>query len=223
MEPDLEHFLAPAPGIQCEPPEVVALARRTVRGAADDLAAAEKLFTFVRDQVAYSPYVPFHRLDDYLALNTLARGKGYCVQKSAVLVALARALGIPARLGFADIRNHQLPAGMADMLGSDVMYHHCYAELFAGGRWLALTPSFEKALCVARGWRLVEFNPEGDALLPATDLAGRDHISYLEKLGWRVGVPLKEIMDAWRRGYGRRRVEAWIAAIEDQGAINLGG
>lgn len=217
MGEELEQFLAPAPGIQCEPAEVVDLARRVVRGAAGDLEAAEKLFVFVRDQVAYSPYVPFHRIEDYWALNVLARGKGYCVQKAALLTALARALGMPARLCFAHIRNHLLPEGMLEMLGTEVMDHHCYSELFAGGRWLALTPSFDQALTKARGWRLVEFNAEGPAMLPATDLAGRPHISYLEKLGWRVGVPLQEMMAGWRQCYGGKRVDGWIAAVTSGG------
>ena len=37
---------------------------------------------------------------------TLARGYGFCVNKAVLLAALARAVGIPARLGFADVRNH---------------------------------------------------------------------------------------------------------------------
>ena len=220
---DLEQFLEPAPGIGCEHPEVMALARRTVTGAADDLEAAGRLFEYVRDTVAYSPYVPFHRMDDYLAVNTLERGRGYCVQKSAVLVAMARAIGIPARLGFADIRNHQLPEGLAEMLGSDLMVHHCYAQLFAGGRWLSLTPSFERELCGTRGWRVVEFDPQGKGMLWATDLGGGPHISYLRDLGWQAGVPLNDILAAWREEYGEDRVEAWIAAVEQGGNFHPGG
>lgn len=216
MSQELEEFLAPAPGVQCDHPQVRELARRTARGAANDVEAARRLFLFVRETVRYSPYIPFDRLEDYLALNTLARGKGYCVQKSALLAALARGLGIPARLGFADIRNHQLPEGLSEMLGSDVMVHHCFVEWFLGGRWLKATPSFEEPLCRERGWALVEFHPDADSLLPKTDLAGRPHISYLRYLGWRKGVPLDDIMSAWVKEYGRERVEAWARASDDQ-------
>ncbi len=213
MSQDLEQFLAPAPGIQCDHPEVLSLARGIVQGAANDLEAAGRLFTWARDTVRYSPYVPFAELEDYLALNTLARGRGYCVQKSALLCALARAVGIPARLGFADIENHQLPAGMAEVLGSPIMAHHCFVEWFLAGRWLKATPSFEAPLCAERGWRLVEFDPQGDALLPSHDLAGRPHITYLRRLGWRQGVPLAEILESWRREYGAGRVAAWQEAL----------
>lgn len=213
MSEDLELFLEPAPGIQCDHPEVLALARKIVSGANNDREAAAKLFTWVRDSVRYSPYVPFDDLNDYLALSTLKRGKGYCVQKSALLCALARAVGIPARLGFADIENHQLPAGLAEVLGSAIMAHHCFVEWFVGGRWLKSTPSFEEPLCAERGWRLVEFDPEEDSLLATTDLANRPHITYVRKLGWRQGVPLDEILEAWQQEYTPERVAAWAASV----------
>ncbi|MBI4798722.1 MAG: transglutaminase domain-containing protein [Desulfarculus sp.] len=87
QSPDLEQFLVPAPGIQCEHPEVFKLARSLARGAKNDVEVARRLFEFARDSVRYSVYVPFWELEHYLALNTLARGKGYCVQKSALLCA----------------------------------------------------------------------------------------------------------------------------------------
>lgn len=213
MSEDLELFLEPAPGIQCDHPEVLALARKIIKGSANDRDAAAKLFTWVRDTVRYNPYVPFDDLNDYLALSTLERGKGYCVQKSALLCALARSVGIPARLGFADIENHQLPANLAQVLGSPIMAHHCFVEWFVGGRWLKSTPSFEEPLCAERGWRLVEFDPEHDSLLATTDMAGKPHITYLRKLGWRQGVPLDEIMEAWQKEYSPERVSAWAKSV----------
>ncbi len=213
MSQDLELFLEPAPGIQCDHPEVLELARKIIKGSANDREAASLLFTWVRDTVRYNPYVPFDELTDYLALSTLERGKGYCVQKSALLCALARAVGIPARLGFADIENHQLPAGLAQVLGSSIMTYHCFVEWFVGGRWLKSTPSFEEALCEERGWRLVEFDPEGDSLLATTDAAGRPHITYVRKLGWRQEVPLDEIMDAWKKEYSPERVAEWAESV----------
>lgn len=223
MSEDLELFLEPAPGIQCDHPEVLALARQIVGGSANDLEAAAKLFTWVRDTVRYNPYVPFDELGDYLALATLERGKGYCVQKSALLCALARATGIPARLGFADIENHQLPAGLAEVLGSSIMTYHCFVEWFLGGRWLKSTPSFEEPLCLERGWRLVEFDPEGDSLLHTSDAAGKPHITYVRKLGWRQGVPLDEIMQAWKREYSPERVAAWAESVREDRAWRLTG
>lgn len=217
MSHDLEHYLTPADGIECGHPEILALARSLALGSKDEAEAAGRLFNYVRDTVRYNPYVPFHRIEDYLALTVLARGKGYCVQKAALLCALARALGIPCRLGFADIVNHQLPVGLYEMLGSDVMYHHSFVEWWLRGAWRKATPSFDTRLTTERGWRLVEFDPEGDCLLPETDAAGAPHISYLRYLGHSRGVPLDEILDSWRAAYGQERVEDWIAQVRQGG------
>lgn len=208
---DLDEFLVPAPGVQCEHPEVRELARSIAKGSKNDVEAARRLFTYVRDNVRYSVNVPVASLDDYLALNTLARGKGFCVQKSALLCALARSLGIPSRLGFADIRNEKLHGRLAQSAPDGVIYHHCFAEWFVGGRWLKATTSFDRALSEHHGWRLVEFDPTADALLPATDLEGRPHVTYLAYHGWRLGVPLDEFSEVTDRHYGAGAMTAWDA------------
>lgn len=208
---DLDEFLVPAPGVQCEHPEVRELARSIAKGSANDVEAARRLFTFVRDTVRYSVGVPVASLEDYLALNTLARGKGFCVQKSALLCALARALGIPSRLGFADIRNEKLHGRLMKMIPDKIIYHHCFVEWFVGGRWLKATSSFDRELTERHGWRLVEFDPAGDALLPETDLQGRPHVSYLAYHGWRLGVPLAEFSEVTDRLYGEGSMARWDA------------
>lgn len=213
IDSNLEPYLTPAPGIQSEHPKVIDLARSIAQGSTNELEIAGRLFDYVRDTVRYSPYMPFAHISDYHALTVLERGRGYCVQKSALLATLARALGIACRLGFADIQNHQLPAGLFAVLGSDVMHHHCFTEWYLAGSWRKVTPSFEEPLCAQRGWRLVEFNPDGHSLLAETDVQGRPHISYLRYLGNSPGVPLAEILDSWRDSYGPERVRAWEQAI----------
>ncbi len=217
MSHELEYFLEPAEGIQCDHPEVFALARRVARGGKNDVGAAGRLFEYVRDTVRYSVQVPFADMDDYLALNTLRRGWGYCVQKSAVLVALARALGIPARLAFADIENKILPPPMIEMLGGHVLYYHCFVEWWIGGQWRKATPSFDTQLCAERGWHLVEFVPGQDLMLPETDLAGNPHVSYLRYHGWRLGVPLEEMLACWQETMGRQSLENWNALGQEAG------
>jgi transglutaminase-like putative cysteine protease len=217
MSEDLEQFLTPAPGIQCQHPEVYRLARSLALGAKNDVQAAGRLFEYVRDKVRYSVYVPFWELEHYLALNTLARGTGFCVQKSALLCALARALGIPSRLGFADIQNHQVRGPLAEALPQGIIYHHCFVQWFVGGRWLKATPSFDRGLTEALGWRLVEFSAEVDALLPSTDLAGQPHVAYLRQHGWRLGVPLEEFLGVTVERYGSEGLESWKARSLEMG------
>ena len=70
---------------------------------------ASELFYFVRDKIKYNPYLALCPIQDYRASKTLRRGEGFCIQKAVALAAAARAVDIPARLGFADIRNYLAP------------------------------------------------------------------------------------------------------------------
>lgn len=223
---DLSQFLRPTPGIQCDHPEVIALALKVSGGGADPMERAARLFDFSRDTVHYSVYEPFWEIEHYWALNTLARGKGYCAQKAAVLAALARAADIPARIAHAHIRNYQLPAEMVESLGGNVLHYHTYVQWFLNGRWLAATPTFDRKLCNDLGWRLVEFIPDADCLLPATDLKGRPHIEYVEKIGWRPGIMLDEMFTFWRTLQGGRRIRVWMEAVKSGksfGQLGLAG
>jgi hypothetical protein len=171
------------------------------------------LFDYARDTVRYSVSVPFDDLNDYLALNTLARGWGFCVQKSALLCALARAVGIPARLGFADIKNYLLPEYLDQMVPDKILYYHCFVEWRINGRWIKSTPSFDTRLTQERGWRLVVFSPEADGLLPSTDLAGQPHVEYINHRGWRLGVPLDEFIEVNTAHCGQEAMDTWRALV----------
>jgi len=70
------------------------------------------LFDWVRDRIRYDPKAA---LDDREGTGDEGPGARQRVlrEKAVLLAALARAAGIPARLGFADVRNHQSPPGCA--------------------------------------------------------------------------------------------------------------
>lgn len=208
-----DEFLTPAPGVQSDHPKVIALAKEITAGCDTRTQEARALFEYVRDTVRYSVSVPFEDLADYLALNTLERGWGFCVQKSALLCALARAMGIPARLGFADIRNYLLPEYLDQMLPDKIIYCHCFLEWQLNGRWLKATPSFDRKLTQERGWHLVEFSAEANMLLPATDQEGRPHVEYLHYRGWRLGVPLEEFFQVNMEKCGSEVIDAWRALV----------
>lgn len=213
MPPELDTFLAPAPGVQSDNPQVIALAREVTAGCNTPADQARALFDYVRDTVRYSVSVPFEDLADYLALNTLERGWGFCVQKSSLLCALARAVGIPARLGFADIKNHLLPDYLDQMIPDKIIYFHCFVEWRLNERWVKATPSFDQRLSHERGWRLVEFSPDADGLLPATDQEGRPHVEYLYYRGWRMEVPLEEFIQVNVEKCGPQVIDAWRSLV----------
>jgi transglutaminase-like putative cysteine protease len=202
-------FLQATEAIDCDHPRIKGLASQTIRGARDVHERARLLFYLVRDTIPYNLYVPFFLPEHYRASTTLQRGSGYCVQKSVLLVALARAVGIPARLVFADIRNYLISEWVAELMETNLLIFHCYVEWLLGDRWVRVTPSFDKEVSREHGYPLVEFDGKNDAILPSHDAEGRKFVEYVRHHGVFSDVPLDLILQAWDQAYGKERVEEW--------------
>jgi transglutaminase-like putative cysteine protease len=141
------------------------------------------------------------------------------VQKAVVLVTLARAVAIPARLVFVDIRNHRAPQHLVDILGSNLFTWHCYGRLHVGGRWLDATPAFDRALCVEHNLPLVTFDGRESAIFPAEDPAGRRYVEYVAEHGVYDDVPLGPMLAAWDEAYGAERVASWRETLAAGGRM----
>ena len=98
------------------------------------------------------------------ASDILAAGRGYCVSKAALLAAVARAAGVPARVGYADVRNHMTSPRLYESLGTDIFHWHSYADLYVDGRWVKATPAFNASLCDRLGVHVLEFDGRSDSL-----------------------------------------------------------
>jgi transglutaminase-like putative cysteine protease len=210
---DPSDYLKPGQIIRWDDPTVSEAAAEAAAGRKNEADKASALFYFVRDRVLYNPYSPFFLPEHYYPAAILARGQGYCVQKSALLAAMARAEGIPARLVFADIVNHRFSAKLLEYMGSNIFVHHGYVEMFVEGKWVKCTPSFEAPLCDKLEIPPVEFDGRSDSVLHRLDRQGRPHIEYVRHLGTRADVPLDEILNAWERAYSAERVRAWREAF----------
>jgi len=213
---DLQPFLRANASVESDHVAIRALAAELGRGVADRAALARRLFLHVRDQVAYSVHNPFWLAEHYRASAILARGQGYCVQKSVLLCALARAAGMPARLLFADLVNHRMPANMRQMMGTDLFTYHCYAELMPEDRWLQATPSFDRNMCQRQDYPLVEFDGRQSAIFPASDHRGRRYMQYVHHYGAFADVPLEPMLASWRQVYGEARMARWMGMLPQQ-------
>ena len=102
---------------------VTQFATEVTSGMSDDVTKAVALFTEVRDRIWYNPYDLSSDPADHRASSILAGSQAWCVPKSVLLSSACRTVGIPARLGFSDVRNHlQSPA--LDFDGrSDALLH----------------------------------------------------------------------------------------------------
>jgi transglutaminase-like putative cysteine protease len=192
----LHKYLEPTPTFDSDSESIKEKAGELAHGLNDAVEKAKALFYFVRDGISYNLYVPKHMPEHFKATNTLVRGKGYCVQKAVLLVALARAAGIPARLCCAKIRNHLVPPSVLEILKSDVFPWHGYAELYLDGKWVKATPAFDLKMCQKNGLIPVEFDGRNDAKLPSHNVEGKPHVEYLLDRGPLDDVPLDEIRKA---------------------------
>jgi len=127
--PDPELVVA-TPIIDADHPAVARLARELAGDVPGRYAAAVRLAEAVDRRLEKAYGASRDRASD-----VLAAGKGDCTEHSVLFVALARALGIPAR------GVHGLVyARYAD--GKDALYWHAWAEVLSAGEWIALDPTF---------------------------------------------------------------------------------
>lgn len=174
-----------------------------VGNALDSVEVAQRIFVAVRDQIWYDPYTVSEDPAHYKASHIALAPKAYCVPKAVLLTAAARAAGIPARVGFADVRNHLQTGTLRERMGgSDLFVYHGYSELLLNGRWVKATPAFNAELCARFGVEPIAFDGVHDALLHAHTADGTQHMEYLKDHGWYSDLPLAEILDAYRMSYG---------------------
>jgi transglutaminase-like putative cysteine protease len=155
----------------------------------------------VRDGIRYDPYSVDLSVKGLRATTTLQAGRGWCVAKAILLAAACRALGIPARLGFADVRNHLSTARMREHMNTDVFYWHGYASLHLDGRWVRATPAFNLELCQKFRIHPLEFDGRRDSIFHPFDEDGNRHMEYLTTRGEFPDVPIDAIAETFRRHY----------------------
>src|SRR5665647_1478457 len=180
---DMTQFLEAGRFVDSDNPQVIAFAKQTTEGAVDPLAAVLRLYATVRDSIIYDPYVNFADPNNYRASGALAAGRAFCIGKSALLAASARVIGVPARVGYADVRNHLTSPRLYEKIKTDIFLWHSYTELYLSGRWVKATPAFDLALCDRAGIKPLEFDGETDSLFQPFDQAGRKHMEYLKDRG----------------------------------------
>ncbi|WP_026912010.1 transglutaminase-like domain-containing protein [Patulibacter minatonensis] len=196
-----EH-LRPSASLDADHPSVVAFAQDAVAGVEDERERAVALYLAVRDGFRYDPYAIDQTPAGFRASTLVARGSGYCVPKATLLAASARAVGIPARVGYADVRNHLSSPRLARMLGdTDVFVFHGYAQLHVEGRWVKATPAFNASLCEKIGIEPLAFDGREDSLFQQFDRSGRQHMEYVQDRGTFSDVPVDTIVATWRAAY----------------------
>ncbi|MGH8687886.1 MAG: transglutaminase domain-containing protein [Burkholderiales bacterium] len=193
-------FLAPGRYVDSAHPRVVEFTREHARGG-DDRERAVALYYAVRDGVRYNPFLDFADERVFRASDCLAAGEGFCIGKASLLAASARAAGLAARVGFADVKNHLTTPRLAERMGSDLFVYHGFTELWLEGRWVKATPAFNLELCRKFRVRPLEFDGREDSIFHPFDEDARRHMEYLRERGSYADVPVAEIQRVFREAY----------------------
>lgn len=182
-------------------PAVTAFAAEVVSGAADDRESAVRLYYAVRDRFRYDPYTFDLTVDGLKASTVIARGTGWCVPKAALLAAACRAVGIPARVGLADVRNHLSTERLRKAMGTDMFYGHGYTTMQIGGVWYKATPAFNIELCERMRLHPLDFDGQSDSLYHPFTLDGARHMEYVTMRGEFDEIPREMILKIFAEHY----------------------
>src|SRR3954469_9450048 len=134
---DLPPSLASEPFIESDAPEIVAEAAKAVNGARGNRLKAERLTRYVNALIDKKPTVSLPSAREVLRTRV-----GDCNEHTVLYVAMARALGIPARIA----------VGLVYIHGA--FYYHAWPEVYIGeglraegsglGMWLPVDPTLNE-------------------------------------------------------------------------------
>ena len=135
VERDLDEFLKPEPLIESDAPEIRAEAEKAVEGAHDPRARAEKLTRYVNGLLDKKPTISLPSAREVLRTKV-----GDCNEHTALYVAMARSIGIPARIA----------VGLTYVRGiTGAFYYHAWPEVYIEegadrGLWLPVDPTLNE-------------------------------------------------------------------------------
>jgi transglutaminase-like putative cysteine protease len=201
MNDALQSALAPTACIDADHPQVAALAASLVAGSSDARSQAVALYLHVRDAYRYDPYHIDLTVAGMRASSVLTQGRGWCIPKACLLAALCRSVGIPARVGLADVKNHLATPRLIASMGTDVFYRHGYTSIWLGGQWLKATPAFNIELCQKMRIHPLDFDGQHDSIYHPYDLDGQRHMEYVAQHGEFDELPLADIRTVFLRHY----------------------
>jgi len=201
MNSVMRQYLQTSPTIDFDNVTVINFTRKNSGNSADPRKQAISLYYAVRDGIRYDPYSINLSVEGLRASTTLGTGRGWCVAKAILLAGCCRFLGIPARLGFADVRNHLTTARLREIMKTDVFFWHGYTSIYLGGLWVKATPAFNIELCERFRLKTLDFDGLKDSIYHSFDLEGNKHMEYVKYRGELADVPIDQINDTFRLEY----------------------
>jgi len=155
VDEEMRQYLTSTRFIDSDHPDVIAEARRLVRDCATTREKLERIYHFVRD-MPYDILASFRDLaaGKRRASDVLNAGHAFCMGKASSFVALCRAAGIPARVGFQQLHCPDKPFMSEEvrrLWGDRALPWHSLGEAYLGGAWLKLDATIDSATANAKG------------------------------------------------------------------------
>ena len=185
----------------------------------DSLLPKEKaklLYVKVRDSFRYDPYFLSFSKEHFKASNLVKQKKGHCIDKSIILIAGLRSLGIPARIRLAKVKNHIAIDRLTEKFGTNELTPHGMVDLLLEEKWLKASPAFNRSLCKMCNVQPLDFDGENDSIFQEYNNEGKEFMEYLEDYGHFEDVPL-DFMEANARehyphifGNDKNKKEFWL-------------
>jgi transglutaminase-like putative cysteine protease len=135
VDTDLDAYLKPEPLIESDAPEIRAEAEKAIAGVVGARARAEKLTRYVNALLDKKPTISLPSAREVLRTKV-----GDCNEHTALYVAMARAVGLPARIA----------VGLTYVTGiTGAFYYHAWPEVYIKdapdrGMWLPVDPTLNE-------------------------------------------------------------------------------
>jgi len=161
----------------------------------DTISYKEKtigIYTKVRDNWKYDPYsISLSKeKEKYRSSHIAEKQSENCVEKSIILIACLRTLGIPARLHLGKVKNHITVDRLTEKFGSNELTPHGMVNVYLDNKWLKMSPAFNKSLCEKLNVEPLEFDGENNFFLQQYNSEGTRFMEYLDDYGYFEDVPL---------------------------------
>lgn len=170
----------------------------------EDLSDKEKAinaYEKIRDDWWYDPYSISLNEANFRASVIARKTSGNCVEKSILLIACLRALSIPARLHLGKVKNHLAIERLTEKFGTNELTPHGMLNAQIDGKWLKLSPAFNKSLCEKFKVAPLEFDGENNSFLQQFNEEGSQFMEYTDDYGHFEDVPIDFMRDNIKEHY----------------------
>lgn len=163
---------------------------------------AKAIYLKVRDGWRYNASNIFFTKEAFKASVILQRKEGHCIDKAILLTTFLRAVGIPARIHLAKVKNHIAVETLTEKLGTNELTPHGMVDIFIDGKWVKSSPAFNASLCEKCNVAPLEFDGENDSIFQEFNREGKEFMEYLEDYGFFQDLPIDFIIKNIHDHYG---------------------